>query len=61
MNATIDLKKLYEEDEHLWLFENAKLLREGKVNLVDIEHIAETLEDMGKRDFREDPPLLPSK
>ena len=53
MNATVDLKKLYEEDEHLWLFENAKLLREGKVNLADIEHIAETLEDMGKRDFRE--------
>lgn len=53
MNVTLDLKKLYEEDEHLWLFENAKLLREGKVNLADIEHIAETLEDMGKRDFRE--------
>ncbi|MCB1179535.1 MAG: DUF29 domain-containing protein [Leptospiraceae bacterium] len=50
---TIDLKKLYEEDEHLWLFENAKLLREGKIELADIQHIAETLEEMGKRDYKE--------
>ncbi len=53
MHTALDLKKLYEEDEHLWLFENAKLLREGRLDLADIEHIAEALEDMGKRDFRE--------
>ena len=53
MLTLLDLKKLYEEDEHLWLFENAKLLREGRLDLADIEHIAETLEEMGKRDFRE--------
>ncbi|MCX7997803.1 MAG: DUF29 domain-containing protein [Leptospiraceae bacterium] len=53
MQQTIDLKKLYEEDENLWLFENAKLLREGKLDQVDFEHIAEFLEDMGRRDFRE--------
>ncbi|MCX8000761.1 MAG: DUF29 domain-containing protein, partial [Leptospiraceae bacterium] len=53
MQQIIDLKKLYEEDENLWLFENAKLLREGKLDLADIEHIAEFLEDMGRRDFRE--------
>ena len=53
MRTVLDLKKLYEEDEHLWLFENAKLLREGRLYLADIEHIAETLEEMGKRDFRE--------
>ena len=53
MHQTIDLKKLYEEDENLWLFENAKLLREGKIDLADMEHIAEFLEDMGRRDFRE--------
>ena len=53
MQTTLDLKKLYEEDEHLWLLENAKLLREGRLDLADIKHIAETLEDMGKRDFRE--------
>ena len=53
MQTLVDMKKLYEEDEHLWLFENARLLREGRLDLADIEHIAETLEDMGKRDFRE--------
>lgn len=53
MQTVMDLKKLYEEDEHLWLFENAKLLREGRLDMADIEHIAETLEDMGKRDNRE--------
>ena len=53
MQTTLDLKKLYEKDEHLWLFENARLLREGHVDLADIEHIAETLEEMGKRDLRE--------
>ncbi len=53
MHTALDLKKLYEEDEHLWLFENAKLLREGRLDLADIEHIAEALEDLGKRDFRE--------
>jgi hypothetical protein len=53
MQSTLDLKKLYEKDEHLWLFENARLLREGHVDLADIEHIAETLEEMGKSDLRE--------
>ena len=53
MQTTLDLKKLYEKDEHLWLFENARLLREGHLDLADIEHIAETLEEMGKRDLRE--------
>ena len=53
MQIALDLKKLYDEDEHLWLIENAKVLREGHVDLADIEHIAETLEEMGKRDLRE--------
>ncbi|MCX8000758.1 MAG: DUF29 domain-containing protein, partial [Leptospiraceae bacterium] len=53
MQQTLDLKKLYEEDENLWLFENAKLIREGKLEQVDFEHIVEFLEDMGRRDFRE--------
>ena len=33
MQTTLDLKKLYEKDEHLWLFENARLLREGHASL----------------------------
>ncbi len=46
MQTIPDLKKLYDEDEYLWFFENAKLLREGKFDLADIEHIAETLEQI---------------
>jgi hypothetical protein len=53
MQKVLDLKKLYEKDEHLWLLENAKLLREGKWEQADFDNIAETLEDMGRRDLRE--------
>jgi hypothetical protein len=53
MQTVFDLKKLYEKDEHLWLLENAKLLREGKWEQADFDNIAETLEDMGRRDLRE--------
>jgi len=53
MQTVLDLKKLYEKDEHLWLLENAKLLREGKWEQADFDNIAETLEDMGRRDLRE--------
>jgi hypothetical protein len=53
MQTVVDLKSLYEKDEHLWLMENSKLLREGKWEQADLENIAEILEDMGKRDLRE--------
>lgn len=53
MQTALDLKILYEKDEHLWLMENSKLLREGKWEQADLENIAEILEDMGKRDLRE--------
>ncbi len=53
MQTVINLKKLYEKDEHLWLMENVKLLREGKWEQADLQNIAEILEDMGKRDLRE--------
>ena len=49
MQMVIDLKKLYEKDEYLWLLENAKLLREGKWEQADFYNIAETLEDMVRR------------
>lgn len=53
METVADLKNLYDQDEQLWLLENAKLLREGRIELADTEHIADTLEDMGKREYRE--------
>ena len=47
MQTALDLKILYEKDEHLWLMENSKLLREGKWEQADLENIAEILVDMG--------------
>lgn len=42
----VSLKKLYEKDENLWLFQNAELIRSGQINEADWENIAEELESM---------------
>jgi type II secretory pathway component PulM len=47
------VKDLYEQDELEWAEENARLLRSGKLSEIDVEHIAEVLEDMSKRERRE--------
>ncbi len=44
---------LYDEDFAVWTAENARLLRAGRFDEVDIEHVADEIEDMGKRDKRE--------
>src|SRR5258708_27594646 len=44
---------LYDEDFAIWTAETARLLRAGRFHEVDIEHLAEEIEDMGKRDKRE--------
>jgi hypothetical protein len=44
---------LYEEDFFEWTRRNAELLRAGRLRQADIEHIAEEIEDLGKRDRRE--------
>jgi len=43
----------YEKDFYAWAIHNAKLLREGKLSEIDIEHIAEEIESMGKSEKRE--------
>jgi hypothetical protein len=43
----------YEEDFYEWTVRNAELLRSGRVSEADLEHIAEEIEDMGKRERRE--------
>jgi hypothetical protein len=45
--------KLYDEDFALWTAEAARLLREGRFAEIDVEHVAQEIEDMGKRDYRE--------
>ena len=44
---------LYDEDFAVWASETARLLRERRFDEIDIEHVAEEIEDMGKRDKRE--------
>ena len=44
---------LYDEDFAVWTAETARLLRAGRFDEIDIEHVAEEIEDMGKRDKRE--------
>jgi hypothetical protein len=39
---------LYHTDIHLWFMENAKLLKQNKFDLVDINHVVEELESMGR-------------
>jgi hypothetical protein len=46
-------KELYDRDFFEWTRCNAALLRAGRFTDADVEHIAEEIEDMGKRDRRE--------
>jgi hypothetical protein len=44
--------ELYDADFAEWTRQNAELLRSGRVAEADLEHIAEEIEDMGKRERR---------
>jgi hypothetical protein len=44
---------LYEQDFYEWTVRNAELLRSGRAGEADLAHIAEEIEDMGKRERRE--------
>ncbi|MGN6317215.1 DUF29 domain-containing protein [Trinickia sp.] len=43
----------YDEDVVLWAEEQATLLRAGELSRIDIEHIAEEIEDVAKSETRE--------
>lgn len=43
----------YEKDINAWANEQARLLRAGRFDLLDVEHIAEEIEDVGKSEQRE--------
>lgn len=43
----------YDQDVVAWANEQAALLRAGKFSAIDIEHIAEEIEDVGKSEQRE--------
>jgi hypothetical protein len=40
-------KALYKTDFNLWLTETVNLLRKGDIEKLDLEHLAEEVEDMG--------------
>jgi hypothetical protein len=43
----------YEKDVILWSQEQAKLLRSGRFDALDIKHIVEEVDDVGKSERRE--------
>jgi len=43
----------YEDDVVAWAAEQASLLREGRLDQLDTEHLAEEIEDVGKSEQRE--------
>ena len=46
-------KELYDQDFFEWTLRNAELLRAGRLEEADLEHIAEEIEDIGKSERRE--------
>ena len=44
--------ELYDKDFAEWTRQNAELLRAGRASEADLEHIAEEIEDLGKRERR---------
>lgn len=43
----------YDEDVIAWANEQARLLRAGRFDMLDIEHLADEIEDVGKSEKRE--------
>ncbi|REJ40477.1 MAG: DUF29 domain-containing protein [Microcystis flos-aquae TF09] len=48
MQKIHDLKQLYEIDDSQWLEETVSLLRNHQFSQLDLEHLIEELEDLGK-------------
>ena len=48
MSTAKQIHDLYDHDAFKWYNENAKLLREKKFELIDIENLAEEIESMGR-------------
>jgi len=45
--------QLYDTDFYEWCIKMAALLRAGRIDKVDLEHVAEEIEDLGKGQYRE--------
>jgi hypothetical protein len=51
--AREDMAALYDRDFYEWTVRNAELLRSGRLEEIDLEHIAEEIQDLGDRHRRE--------
>ena len=52
-HTVANVASLYDEDFFVWTQRTAEVLRAGRFDEVDIEHAAEEIEDIGKRDLKE--------
>jgi hypothetical protein len=52
------LQDLYDRDNYLWLEHTLALLRRGEFEGLDLSHLIEELEDLGKRDLNKAKSLL---
>ncbi|MCI4624342.1 MAG: DUF29 domain-containing protein [Candidatus Magnetoovum sp. WYHC-5] len=53
-NSNVAIEKtLYETDFYQWALHNANLIRQGRFSEIDLENVAEELEDMGRNNKRE--------
>ena len=52
-NRDHEPESLYETDFHAWTARTAALLRRRRFEAIDVEHAAEEIEDMGKRELKE--------
>ncbi len=47
MKVTTNLQQLHETDDYLWLLATIKLLKQNRLDEVDLENLIEELEDLG--------------
>jgi len=50
--SLVKTKNLYETDYYTWTQEMARLLREGRLSEIDIEHLSEEIDNLGKAEKR---------
>ena len=48
----VTVSESYERDYYAWAMKNAQLIRQGKLSEIDLNNIAEELEDVGKSERR---------
>jgi hypothetical protein len=51
MNKPFTLPIAYEDDVYGWALRQAALLRAGRISEIDVEHVAEEIESVGKSEY----------